>query len=245
VSNAASESGKGRRYAVLGYVSVDADYGDRAAPEFRRQADEIRSECERRGLSLLEVVSERAPRRGRALERPGLRYALDRISAGHAEGLVVAELSRITHSVPELGRVLEWFAGSGARFVAAAPSLDTEEGAGRLAVHTLIEVSRWERQRLVERTRAGMRAARRKGPPSVADHPQLRAGIARMRASGMTLQAIADRLNAGGVPTVRGGVKWRPSSVQTAAGYRRPHSGDVRRSVRGSTVDGNASLSKR
>ena len=35
------------------------------------------------------------------------------------------------------------------------------------------------------------------------------------------LQAIADRLNEEGVPTVRGGVKWRHSSVQAAAGYRR------------------------
>ena len=45
----------------------------------------------------------------------------------------------------------------------------------------------------------------------------------------LTLQAIADVLNAEGVPTQRGGLKWRPSSVQTAAGYRRrtrPRSAD-------------------
>jgi hypothetical protein len=40
----------------------------------------------------------------------------------------------------------------------------------------------------------------------------------------MTLQAIADQLNAEGVPTLRGGALWRPSSVQTALGYRRPGS---------------------
>jgi hypothetical protein len=43
-----------------------------------------------------------------------------------------------------------------------------------------------------------------------------------MRSAGMTLQAIADRLNQEGVPTLRGGREWRPSSVQVAAGYRRP-----------------------
>ena len=37
----------------------------------------------------------------------------------------------------------------------------------------------------------------------------------------MTLQAIADRLNEEGVPTVRGGAEWRPSSIQAAAGYKR------------------------
>jgi Recombinase len=43
-----------------------------------------------------------------------------------------------------------------------------------------------------------------------------------MRQAGMTLQAIADQLNAEGIPTLRGGAEWRPSSVQAAAGYRRP-----------------------
>jgi hypothetical protein len=46
--------------------------------------------------------------------------------------------------------------------------------------------------------------------------------IAAMRADGMTLQAIADVLNDERVPTQRGGAKWRPSSVQSAAGYKRP-----------------------
>jgi DNA invertase Pin-like site-specific DNA recombinase len=124
--------------------------------------------------------------------------------------------------VPELGRVLEWLVGRGARFVAVVPGVDSHDKAGRMAVRTIIEISRWERQRLLDRTRNGMRAARRKGPASVADDPHLRERIARMRLEGMTLQAIADRLNADGVPTVRGGVKWRPSSVQAAAGYQRP-----------------------
>ena len=59
---------------------------------------------------------------------------------------------------------------------------------------------------------------------SVADIPPLDQHIARMRNGGMTLQAIADALNAEGVPTLRGGATWRPSSVQRATGYRRPES---------------------
>jgi hypothetical protein len=42
-----------------------------------------------------------------------------------------------------------------------------------------------------------------------------------MRGAGMTLQAIVDELNAAGVPTVRCGALWRPSSIQAAVGYRR------------------------
>ena len=64
-----------------------------------------------------------------------------------------------------------------------------------------------------------------RGGGSVKDQPALQQRIADMRKSGMTLQAIADTLNGEGVPTVRGGARWRPSSVQTAAGYKRPGNG--------------------
>ena len=149
-------------------------------------------------------------------------YAIERISAGDAEGLVVEELPRLGRSLPELGRILEWFSSSGARLVVAHQRIDTTERDGLSVVRALIEVSSRERERLVERTREGMRAAHRKGPPDVADDPELHLRIRTMRAKGLTLQAIADRLNADGVPTVRGGVEWRPSSVQATAGYKRP-----------------------
>ncbi len=64
--------------------------------------------------------------------------------------------------------------------------------------------------------------------PAVADSPELKERIVGMRAQGMTLQAIADVLNAEGVPTVRGGACWRPSSVHAATGYKRRENGDDR-----------------
>ena len=144
---------------------------------------------------------------------------------GEVSGLVVSELSRVTRSAAELGRVIEWLDRSHARLIAATHGFDTNEVDGRLAADLLIEVSHWESERLSERMRKGLRAARGKGlalgRPGVVDNPQLRERIANMRAQGMTLQAIADRLNEDGVPTVRGGAKWRHSSVQVAAGYAR------------------------
>jgi DNA invertase Pin-like site-specific DNA recombinase len=75
---------------MFGYASWDGRNGVHAR-DFRGQAEQIASECNRLGLKLLEIVREREPQRGRALERPGLGYALESISAGEAEGLVVAE----------------------------------------------------------------------------------------------------------------------------------------------------------
>ncbi len=214
-----------RRGALVGYASSDKDQRDHANDELRWQAEAIATECERRGLHLLAVVREHERQHHRTLERPGLGYALDQIAAGNASGLIVSDLFHLSHSLPDLGRVLEWLAHRKARLVVAGPGLDSKEEPGRLALLTIIEVSSWERERLAERTRNGMRAARRKGPASVADHPELSERIAGMRAAGMSLQAIADQLNADGIPTVRGGAKWRPSSVQAAVGYRRPPTG--------------------
>lgn len=216
--------------AVVGYASGPGQ-GVGAARELEQQADTIARECAHRGLRLVEIVYEREPANGKALSRPGLAYALKRIDAGDASGLVVSELCRITRSAAELGKVIELLGRSNTRLVAIAQGFDTERVEGRLAADLLVEVSRWEFERLSERTRTGLEAARRNGNstgrPAVVDHPHLERRIARMRADGMTLQGIADRLNEEGVPTLRGGAKWRHSSVQAAAGYRRRSAGQA------------------
>jgi DNA invertase Pin-like site-specific DNA recombinase len=209
---------------AIGYASC-VRAGSAAAVELKRQTEVIARECKQRGLALIEVVGERSPASGKGLDRPGLTYALDRINSGEAHGLVVVELSRITSSVSELGDIMHWLRRLDARLISSADAFDTEREGGRLAAALLIGVSRWERDRISERTRNGLQAARMSGRstgrPAVADDPDLSTRISHMRAQGMTLQAIADRLNEEGVPTVRGGAKWRHSSVQAAAGYRR------------------------
>ena len=57
---------------------------------------------------------------------------------------------------------------------------------------------------------------------ATAGSPELAQRIAEMRERGLSLHAIAEALNEEGVPTPRGGARWRPSSVQSALGYRRP-----------------------
>lgn len=88
-------------------------------------------------------------------------------------------------------------------------------------------IAQWERRAISERTRAALRALRAQGKatgrPAVADDPDLTERIRHLREDrGLTLRQIADHLNAAGVPTLRGAARWTHSSVQTAAGYRRP-----------------------
>jgi peptidoglycan hydrolase-like protein with peptidoglycan-binding domain/DNA invertase Pin-like site-specific DNA recombinase len=228
---------------ALGYVSVP-DGDSLRGPRLKAQMEAIDSLCDRRGWTLLEVVRDYEEPRGKALERPGLGYALERVERGEASCVVVSELQRLGRSVADLGRTLETIGRSRARLVALDVGIDTAAPEGRKAASVLVAVSAWERDRLVERTRKGLEAARTGGGPvsrpSVHDMPALKEWITELRESGLTLQAIADRLNAEGVPTLRGGAKWRPSSVQTAAGYRRPQSAPERDAGRRSANGGRA-----
>jgi DNA invertase Pin-like site-specific DNA recombinase len=215
---------------AIGYASASGSK-DSAAAAMCQQRETIERRCTEGDLELLELVGDREPKDRKALDRPGLTHALERLAAGEARCLVVCGLDQLSHSVAELGQLLRWLDRLGVRLVALDIDLDTATEAGRSTVAALASVGEWERDRISERTRAGLAAARAKrhaGTGAAAERTAaLHQRIAAMRADGMTLQAIADVLNAEGVPTLRGGTKWRPSSVQNAAGYKRP----VRRSA--------------
>jgi peptidoglycan hydrolase-like protein with peptidoglycan-binding domain/DNA invertase Pin-like site-specific DNA recombinase len=208
------DAGDGRPEAV-GYVTAPGA-GRSAEAGVREQIAAIDALCERRGWRLIEVARDV----GDAPRRPGLDYAVDRLAGSEGASLVVAELRRLGGSAAELSESLGWLRDRGVRLVAADVDLDTETPDGRITADALISVGALERSR--PRATPTPEQAGRPGRPAVRDVPELRKHILAMRSAGMTLQAIADRLNEEGFPTLRGGKQWRPSSVQNAAGYKRP-----------------------
>ncbi|MFL5829912.1 MAG: recombinase family protein [Solirubrobacteraceae bacterium] len=145
----------------------------------------------------------------------GLADALERIAAGEASVLIVERLRDVGESVRELVGVIEWLQAADADLVAEDVALDTGSDQGARMVTILREIASWEYQ-------PGPRRPPRGRPGIDRQAPELTERIAAMREAGLTLQAIADALNADRVPTPRGGARWRPSSVQSVLGYRRP-----------------------
>jgi DNA invertase Pin-like site-specific DNA recombinase len=207
--------------AVIGYVTVSPDSSSADAV---RSSEAIQATCERSQWNLLEVVADRE--NGRVLERPGLVYALRRIAEGYASGLVISDLQRLSRSIVDLGALMAWFRHANATLIALDLGIDTSTPEGDRVATTLIALSDRAHERIADRTRNRLAEKRANGDsngrPAVRDRPELMERIAAMRADGMTLQAIANQLNAEHVPTLRGGAKWRPSSIQAALGYRRP-----------------------
>jgi peptidoglycan hydrolase-like protein with peptidoglycan-binding domain len=204
------------RDEVIGYVTTcndawsDADEGSAVA---------IEATCEGSDWSLFEIVCDRE--NGRTLDRPGLSYALERIAEGQARGLVVSDLQRLSRSPDDLGVLMAWFRDANATLVALDLDLDTSTPAGRQVASTLIALGNGER-RSAQAAPARGADAPTPSRPAVKDRPELMERISIMRSANMTLQQIADQLNAESVPTLRGGRQWRPSSIQTALGYTRP-----------------------
>jgi DNA invertase Pin-like site-specific DNA recombinase len=208
--------------SALGYVLVSRS----ANEELEEAGEAIRTACAARRLTLRRIARDAEAAAGDVQARPALSWILDQLAEDEAQTLVVARLGDLTDTAAGLPELFHWLSSRHRRLIALDVQLDTATEAGWLTAGALAEVGGWERERISERTRRGLEAARSRGAtggrPAVADNPELRERIVGMREEGMTLQAIADVLNEEGVPTLRGGAKWRPSSVQAATGYRRP-----------------------
>jgi DNA invertase Pin-like site-specific DNA recombinase len=211
---------------VIGYVSVGEQERLTLGESYAVQAKTIEMFCRRRGLRLVRIIRDVASPGGRGPAPPGLQHACQALARDEARALVVQDLGRLTRSPSKLALVLRWLADADRALIAIGSELDTSSPVGRKTARALIEVGEWDRQRAAER-RARARANSSAGRPAVRDLPELHARIAAMRKEGLSLHAIADRLNAEGVPTLRGGARWRPSSVQAAVGYKRPSAREV------------------
>jgi peptidoglycan hydrolase-like protein with peptidoglycan-binding domain/DNA invertase Pin-like site-specific DNA recombinase len=208
---------------AIGYVAV-GEAGDEV--DLERQMTVIDAECEKRGWRLVEVSGDVGQVSDEALDRSGLSHGLRRLAASPTRCLIVPEVRHLGRSAAGVGRVIGWMRERGMRLVAVDVGLDTGAPNGQIASDALVSAGqledRWAAPGIPRSRAAGDTRGGRPGRPAVEDLPELKEYIVALRSAGMTLQAIADRLNEKGVPTVRGGREWRPSSVQVAAGYRRP-----------------------
>jgi len=98
---------------------------------------------------------------GMAFRRPGLDQALARLGAG--DSLVVWRLDRLGRSLPHLIDTIRLIGETGAEFRSLTENIDTTRVGGRLYFHIMGALAKFERALIIERTRAGMKAAKARG----------------------------------------------------------------------------------
>ncbi|MEL4887815.1 recombinase family protein [Pectobacterium betavasculorum] len=98
---------------------------------------------------------------GRIANRPGLRRALKCMEKG--DSLVVWKLDRLGRSVKNLVTLISELHDRGIYFRSLTDSIDTSTPMGRFFFHVMSALAEMERELIVERTLAGLAAAREKG----------------------------------------------------------------------------------
>jgi DNA invertase Pin-like site-specific DNA recombinase len=130
---------------------------------------------------------------GTLRSRPELDRLLDQLRPGDV--VVVTKYDRLARSLPDLLAIAGAIEAKGAGFCSLAEDIDTTTPAGRLVFHVFASIAQFERERIAERTREGLTAARARGrvggrPPALS--PAQKTEVRRMREEGgRTLTEIA------------------------------------------------------
>ncbi|EFC5153513.1 recombinase family protein [Escherichia coli] len=133
---------------IIGYARVsttdqNCDY----------QIDELtKSGCEK-------IFIEKAS--AKTKDRPELTRLLD--SLRQDDIVVVYKLDRLGRSLKDLITLLEMFKSNGVQFKSLSENIDTTTSTGKLVFNVIGAIAEFERDIIVERTKAGLKAARARG----------------------------------------------------------------------------------
>ena len=98
---------------------------------------------------------------GKNRNRPELEDLIEMLREG--DRVVVYKLDRIGRSLKHLIELVEMFNKMGVEFVSLHENIDTSTAAGRMFFHIVGAFAQFEREVTVERTKAGLEAARARG----------------------------------------------------------------------------------
>lgn len=134
--------------AVIGYARVSTELQDPAL-----QLDALN------GIPCDRIFEEKAS--GAKTNRPELDAALGYLRQG--DTFAVWRLDRLGRSVQHLDKLLTDFTERGIEFRSVTEGIDTTTAGGRLIFHVFAAVAQFERDLIIERTNAGLIAARARG----------------------------------------------------------------------------------
>ncbi len=152
---------------------------------------------------------------GALRDRPALNQALSSLQPGDV--LVVWRLDRLARSMRHLLDIIALLQGRKAGFESLSENFDTTTAFGQFALHIMGAVAELERQIIVERTRAGIRAAKdngaRLGRPQKLTQDNLITAYEQISAGTLSLEAVARQLGVHRITLKRGFERLKNSAL--------------------------------
>jgi DNA invertase Pin-like site-specific DNA recombinase len=206
------------RLRAVAYLRVSTVEQADSGAGLAAQRAAIDAEVERRQWTLVAVQTDTAS--GKSIAgREALDAALAKVESGSADVLVVAKLDRLSRSLLDFAALMARARSKGWILVALDLGIDLSTPAGEFLASVMASAAQWERRIIGQRTREALAAKKAAGVQLGRPRSLPEVVIDRMsaeRAAGRTLQGIADGLNADGIPTGQGGLRWYPSTVSQA-----------------------------
>jgi DNA invertase Pin-like site-specific DNA recombinase len=162
----------------------------------RLQEDQTGDFISRRGWELTDTYKDHGVSGARE-RRPELDRLLADARRRKFDILIVYKADRLFRSLRHMVTTLDDLAALGISFVSVTEPFDTTTPSGKLLLHVVAAMGEFERGLVIERTRAGVAAARRRGirlgrPPTKLDGDHLRA----LRREGKSVREIAEAMGA-------------------------------------------------
>ncbi len=123
---------------------------------------------------------------GTRTRRPGLDKLLADVEAGNIKTVVTYSLSRLSRSVAHLLSTLKALEAAKVNFISVTESIDLSTPAGRMLMVILGSIAEFERELIVQRVKAGLEAAKKRG---------VRLGRSKTRPSNLILQLKAEGMS--------------------------------------------------
>lgn len=212
---------------AIGYIRVSTEQQANEGVSLEAQKAKIAAWCVTNGYELVNVFVD-AGISGKSMDkRPGLQDAMKALKKGMA--LVSYSLSRLARSTKDALSIGETVAKRKADMVSLSEQIDTTTAAGKMMFQMLAVLAEFERNLVAERTTNALQHKKATNQKytnitpygfeaiegrlvQVQAEAAIVAEIQAARASGNTLQSIADTLNGRGIPT-KTGKTWQPATI--------------------------------
>jgi site-specific DNA recombinase len=100
---------------------------------------------------------------GANTDRPAFQRLLADIEAGRVDAVAVYRTDRLSRSLLDFMRLIEFFNSKGVAYVSVTEAFDNTTPMGRMFMHLLASFAQFERESIAQRTRDKMVASRRRG----------------------------------------------------------------------------------
>lgn len=201
---------------VIGYRRVSTDQQGESGLGLEAQTAAVEAYAAQHGHRIVAWYEDVAS--GSNTTRQGFQLAMDALQRREAGGLIVAKVDRMTRSLGQFAQIMDTSRRQGWELIALDLGVDTTTAAGKAMASLLAVFAQFERDMASERTKAAVERRRvRLGGTLPGTRPAtsspVRKRIAALRARGLSLREIANRLEQDGVPTAQGGT-WGPRTVK-------------------------------